>query len=347
MTSPEKPLLLSAATGITPAEQRARESELLAAAGRGDLHLHLSTLSGERLGLGAFHAPLPGADERIWRRHTGGRAIAAGEGFLIVSLFLPHRSFLVSTERYALRPEQVLNRGVRGILAWLRGLGLDPVYPGLDFVTVGGQRIAHLSFCEMRRGPTLVQAVIARETSLAETMLRLDRLDPEGRIPALAWNPEDATTLARLNRKEAATLNPGATLGPLAESMSSTFALGVGLAEPHRVPPVGSASPAQKTTEIPAAHGAPEIQTEGRLGPVIACIEQDNGNVKRVTLGGDIIAPEGMTVALQAALGGAPADDAAIRAAVASVFDGDRGYALGLDPGGLRTLLGRAWQASA
>ncbi|MFP6664409.1 MAG: hypothetical protein VCC00_09435 [Deltaproteobacteria bacterium] len=343
MLPADNPLLLSAAADVTPQEQAASERALLAAAGLGALHLHISTLSGERLGLGAFHAALPEAGERVWRRHTGGRAIAVGEGFLLVSLFLPHRSALVAAERYALRPEQVLNRGVRGILAWLRTLGLDPVYPGLDFLTVGGRRLAHLSFCEYLAGPTLVQAVIARETSLAETMLRLDRFDPTGVIPALAWSPDESTTLARLGQRDAATLSPGATLGPLAEGFRSTFGLGVGLAELHRLQ-AANASPA--ISAIPAAaHGAQQVQVEGRLGPILAWIEEKEGIVNHVSLGGDLIAPEGMAEALQAALCGSPADPARIKAAVEKVFDGQRGYALGLDRAGLEDLLGRAWQA--
>ncbi|MEO2167618.1 MAG: hypothetical protein ABGY42_05770 [bacterium] len=343
MVPTDNPLLLSAAADVTPQEQAACERALLAAAGRGSLHLHLSTLSGERLGLGAFHAALPEAGERVWRRHTGGRAIAIGEGFLIVSLFLPHRSALVATEPYVLRPEQVLNRGVRGVLAWLRTLGLDPVYPGLDFLTVGDRRLAHLSFCELRSGATLVQAIVARETSLAETMLRLDRLDPAGVIPALAWSPEEATTLARQGQAEAAALSPGATLGPLAEGFRSTFGLGVGLAELHRLPSEGP--PSDNPASLSAMQGARHVQAEGRLGPVLACIEEEHGSVKHVAISGDIIAPEGMADALQAALSGGPADKARIEAAVDKVFDGQRGYALGLDPAGLEDLLGRAWQA--
>jgi hypothetical protein len=113
----------------------------------------------------------------------------------VLTLALPHRSALVGDERHALRPEQVMNRCVRGLLAWLRRQGVDPIYPGLDAVTVGRRWLAHLGFAESRDGPTLFQAIVALDGSLAATPQLLDRLDPHA-YPARLVAATEATSLA-------------------------------------------------------------------------------------------------------------------------------------------------------
>src|SRR4029450_4237126 len=96
---------------------RAREGTLLCAARRGEASLHVSALAGDVISLGAFHreprGPMP--PDR-WRRRTGGRAVASGSGFRLMTLALPHRAALVASSVADLRPEQALNRCVRGLL---------------------------------------------------------------------------------------------------------------------------------------------------------------------------------------------------------------------------------------
>lgn len=97
---------------------------MLRAAAAGHSHLHVSTLAPrESIALGAFHRrPEESKEVAVWRRHTGGRALPTGEGFLLVTLTLPHRSALTSDDRLALAPEQVMNRCVRGVLQALRSI---------------------------------------------------------------------------------------------------------------------------------------------------------------------------------------------------------------------------------
>src|SRR5262245_47922067 len=89
----------SHAVGVTAAQQRVHETALLASASRGEARLHVSTLDGDLLALGAFHREPRGAAAERWRRASGGRALATGEGFRVLSLALPHRAALVADTR--------------------------------------------------------------------------------------------------------------------------------------------------------------------------------------------------------------------------------------------------------
>src|SRR5439155_21399027 len=99
-------------------------------------NLRVVTFACHVLSLDRYHVLPSGGGEtrvRMHRRHTGGRAVAFGDGFVGIALTLPHRSALVAAEPLALAPEQVMNRCVRGILTGLKTAGVAPFYPGRDF----------------------------------------------------------------------------------------------------------------------------------------------------------------------------------------------------------------------
>src|SRR5439155_21488257 len=125
--------------------------------------LRVYTLAGDVLSLGRFHcAPeSPDVDVRVMRRWSGGRAMPAGEGFVVVSLLLPHRSALVSTDPATLAPTQVINRCVRGILAACDGLGVPALYPGRDLLTVEHRLLVMVSFTVEAGAETVFDAILA------------------------------------------------------------------------------------------------------------------------------------------------------------------------------------------
>src|SRR5215468_11266653 len=146
----------------TPAASRFTDAALLArAVARGRGTLRVSRLAGTVLALGRYHlAPEGGAAATLHRRLSGGRAWAAGEGFVQVSLTLPHRSALVSDDPLALAPEQLLNRAVRGLLGGLEALGVSALYPGRDTITVARRTIGLLGLEIDGRGATLIEACL-------------------------------------------------------------------------------------------------------------------------------------------------------------------------------------------
>ncbi|HJQ83915.1 MAG TPA: hypothetical protein VKA21_07565, partial [Candidatus Binatia bacterium] len=156
------------------------------------------------MALGRFHlAPEPpaGTDVRVWRRFSGGRATASGEGFVGVSLVLPHRSALVASEPRALAPEQVMNRCVRGILAAYESAGVPAFYPGRDLITVERRTAGMVSFTVESTGVLVFEAVLANRRDASVLPALLDRVDPAGVVAAAMVTPADATSLAaRLGR---------------------------------------------------------------------------------------------------------------------------------------------------
>lgn len=340
-------LLISHAAGTTPAAQSRRERALLEGAALGEIHLHVSSLQGSVLGLGAFHRqPRPGGgDAACWRRCTGGCAVTSGEGFVIVTIGLPHRAALVADDRLALRPEQVMNRCVRGLLAWLRRDGLDPLYPGLDAVTVRRRTLARLAFAETREGPTLFQAIVARSGSFTETAALADRLDPEGVVPLRLQAGSEVTSLAELGRTGGGTDLPALTRA-LASGYATTFPGALGevveldpavtdeLAADDRSVPAPEASP-------PAAGGASAIE-HGVLGQVAATARVAAGRVTDFMLTGDFIAPHWAVTELAARIHQLEPDPDAVRATVRAIFDGNVGYLLGLTPAALEQLVVRS-----
>ncbi|MDG1401134.1 MAG: hypothetical protein P8K76_06930 [Candidatus Binatia bacterium] len=333
-------LLLSSARQVGPRAQRLREQALLARARLGEIHLHVSALHGQLLSLGPFHPELPDARHRVWRRHTGGRAVAAGEGFLAITLSLPQRAVLGDS----LRPEQILNRGVRGVLAWLRTMRIDPVYPGLDFITVQQQRLAHLGFREDPGGALLIQILLAQTTSLSETMLRLDQIDPKGIVPSLVWTPEESTTLERLGHSSEAHLPPNAALGPLGSAYAEILGLGVGVCDASSLERWGEEQiddrPHSKSVDAPC------VQVEGRLGPVVAAIQVHEGLVADIFVGGDFLAPPNFPEKLVRALRGQSATPDSLHRILHKLFTAPDCYALGMDATSLEDLLVRALRAA-
>ncbi|HEY8518246.1 MAG TPA: lipoate protein ligase C-terminal domain-containing protein [Candidatus Binatia bacterium] len=345
-------LLISHASGATPDVQRRRERALLEAGALGELHLHASTLAGEVLGLGAFHLePGPRGEPGtalLWRRSTGGRAIAAGDGFLLVTLGLPHRSALVADDRWALAPEQVMNRCVRGLLAWLRKLGVDPVYPGLDLVTASRRALAHVSFAEGEAGPTLFQAIVALRTSLATTPALLDRVDPQGVVPAHLLSSSQVTTLAELQGTEAqGEIDLAAIAAQIAAAYAEVFDLETEELDDEvtKLMLAEDPGPLAYVPRALAADARVEV-AHGLLGPVTAAAHVEHGVVADFALTGDFLAPPSAIRELAQRLIGGPATASAAADALRDVLDGRRNYLLGLRPAELHALVARGVGAS-
>jgi hypothetical protein len=336
-------LLVSDARAVTPAAQRRRERSLLEGAALGETHLHVSTLDGDVVGLGAFHrSPVHASRDGIttWRRHSGGRATACGSGFVVMTLALPHRAALVADAAAALRPEQVMNRAVRGILAWLRRVGVDAIYPGLDAVTCRRREIARLGFVETSDGATLFQAVVAYDGSFASIAALLDRLDPEGRVPTRITGADECTGLAREARGTPGPDDTSALASDVAAGFVQTFPQA--LAESAELDPAVTAL----LDEDDAAPGsepvdprATETHVTGLLGEVRATTVVDGGRIVSIALSGDFLAPDWVVPELRARLEGQPATAGVVASAIASVVDGQRGYVLGIRPDALTALL--------
>jgi len=140
------------------------------------------------LSLGRFHRADPAScassdggktSGGLSRRLSGGRIVPVGPGVVCITMAVPVVDWLDPAAK-ALKPEQVLNRAIRPLLAMLRGDGVEAFYPGRDLVTVGGRPIAHLSFTVMRDGAAVVEMHVAETPAFATLAALLDRDDPSG-----------------------------------------------------------------------------------------------------------------------------------------------------------------------
>lgn len=160
--------------------------------------LRVYDFAGDVLSLGRYHL-VPNQVQRdgvqLYRRQSGGRVIAFGDGFVGVSLALPHRSALFSTDPYTLAPYQVMNRYVRGILEGCKLVNVPAFYPGRDFVTVNRRVLALVSFEVDQSGALLFEAIIANRRDFS--MVR-EVLDPEDAeiLTVEPFMPNEVTCLA-------------------------------------------------------------------------------------------------------------------------------------------------------
>jgi lipoate-protein ligase A len=307
--------------------------------------LRVYDFPGDVLSLGRYHlAPI----DAVWggihlhRRHSGGRAVPFGEGFVGVALVLPHRSALFGGDPFALAPYQVLNRYVRGILEGCRLAGLEVFYPGRDFVTANRRVLGMVSFEVQRSGAMLFEAVLAvrREFSLLPAML--EQADPGGVIKAEMLMPHDATCLERELHKSLGT-------EAIAEFLRRGFEKQLNLKlEPHALTPLE-----ERAIAATAAHEfhddrwlrqrrlRPELDrhawTRVQLGVFEAYfgLEQDRF-LRDIVFAGDFIANSPAIEHLEHGLRLCPAEWQAVDAVVSEVFAQRENYVLGV--GHVRTI---------
>lgn len=305
--------------------------------------LRIYSFPGDVLAAGRWHlAPPAAADagEAFVRRMTGGRALALGEGYLGVSLLLPHRSALVAEEPLALTPAQVANRCVRGLLRALKSLGLPVFYPGRDLVTVSRRPIAALAFETDDEGRLVFEMILAVDRPLGAVAQLLDRWDKGGIIKADLLALEAGTSL-REEIGETLAFNDLAAL--VSEAFAQQYGVALEDAPLSALEEQAVAALAQRESrtwtnmrvlrqELPLA-GSSGIQT-GVL-EVHFALEQGRF-VKEIQLAGDFIANSPAIAALEYGLRLCPAEWTAITRVVDGIFADPANYLLGV--GALRAV---------
>jgi lipoate-protein ligase A len=189
--------------GIAPETSLAEDTHFLHVVGRPSRTrlgvLRVYDFTGNVLSLGRYHL-VPECPEtatvRLHRRQSGGRAIPFGDGFVGMSLVLPHRSALFADDPFALAPYQVMNRYVRGILEGCKLISVPAFYPGRDFITVDRRILGLVSFQVDDTGALLFEAVVANRRDFSLLPHLLDGVDRHGVINAEMLTSADTTCLA-------------------------------------------------------------------------------------------------------------------------------------------------------
>jgi lipoate-protein ligase A len=320
-------LIVEAST--TPTASRSADRALLArAVERGRGTLVVSRSDGDVLALGRWHlAPVGAPEVVLQRRLTGGRAVAAGGGFVQLSLALPHRSALVSDDPHALGPDQILNRAVRGLLGGLEAAGLSAVYPGRDLVTVGGRPIATLGLEIDARGATLVDMVLSVERDQSVLPRLLDRSDPDGDVAAPMILPDDVTAVTRALGRV-----PG--FDEMVTWICQGYArrLGVDFVEDR-----GPDCTADDDGFVRSRMRRPELDRRARTVTMLGVLEAHcalarDGRLGAVMLAGDFLAPSGTIARLEEALCGCPPVLERVAAVIGAVVRPPDDLILGIGP---------------
>jgi len=308
--------------------------------------LRVYECAGDLLSLGRYN-PAPSLAAQgsrfLSRRHSGGRALPCGEGFVGLSLVLPHRSAFFSSDPFHLAPHQVINRYVRGLLEACNAFGIAAFYPGRDLVTVGRRALAAVSFETDERGTLLFEGLIGNERDFAARLGPLAReLEEEALLGGTVRGLEATSLHSELGARLA--------VGQIAEEIRRGFARQFSLSFRERKL---SSLELQAVQVLAERRFAPErwllerrpdplldrrAQAATQLGrlEVHLCL-QGRGVIKSARLFGDFIANSAAISELEGALRLCPANWNALEAIVSRVFSKPQNFILGI--GRLRTIV--------
>jgi hypothetical protein len=121
--------------------------------------LVIASAFGDAAVLGRYQRPGRSGCARELRRVTGGRSTHGGDGVVSVAALMPDPTAWLDEPR-ALSGPRLLNRLVRGLLSGLSRLGFAATYPGRDFVSLNGRRIASVSLGRETSGVVVFEAAL-------------------------------------------------------------------------------------------------------------------------------------------------------------------------------------------
>jgi lipoate-protein ligase A len=296
--------------------------------------LIIHSTRGRVMSIGRYHlydGTLERAGLLATRRFTGGRVIGSGEGWLGVALMLPSREALLPDRETMLKPDQVMNRYVRGVLAGLRDLGLDCFYPGRDAVTVERREIAMCTFETDASGAMLFECVLAINRGMEEVLHDLEHFDPDGQLACAMYGPDNATKLVR-------ELDRDVPFAEVATAIARGYSNLLGGGDRRELTPLEIAQAERRGAMLEqrgwlqlAAEGNLASRAASQLGSIEARVKTSaDGVIEKIDLVGDIIANSPGIAAFQSEMVGRRLDLASVSSAVMKIFGHGDNFILGL-----------------
>ena len=320
---------VSVQADLDPVASHVLDEESLAAA-PSHPSLRVTSLAGSVLSLGRYHlAPAgdPAGQVCLHRRLGGGRVMPLGPGFASLLLALPHRSALVADDEFALRPEQTLNRCVRGLLGGLRALGVDAFYPGRDRITIDRHTVGLVSLECDARGATVFEAALAIDGDWLALTDRVAAVDRDGVLAVEVPAADQFTSLAEHGARP--------SLAELARYVGESYAgqFGISLAAgPASIVPAGA-----------SAHAAPWLASRrqraeldrhvaewGQVGVFEVYLRTAAGRIEDVLMAGDFIADSPSIARLEQRLRGCALSTTAVGSVIEGVYADARSFLLGV-----------------
>ena len=285
---------------------------------------------GRSISIGRYHSFCAAPEHdgiNVIRRLTGGRVVGAGQGWLGLALILPTRTALLMEDTAPLKklkPEQIMNRYARGLLAGMRALGIDCFYPGRDAITFEQREIAMCTFETDASGAMLFEAAIAHNRGMEELVHDLERIDPDGALSCRMYDAASATKVVReLARDVSFDELAGAIASGYRSSLGQTRRRELTAIESAQAQHRGQAFANSNWIHPPVAGASPTLRN--RIASQLGAIEADvalkaDGTIEAARLSGDFIANSPAIAELESELRGRPLDLASVSHAVAKTF---------------------------
>jgi hypothetical protein len=289
-------------------------------------------ISGQTLALGRYHlydGPSERGPVRAWRRLSGGRIINPGDGWIGCSLILSGRAAL-SGDGPKLRPEQVMNRCLRGAMAAMRSIGVDCFYPGRDAITCGGRELAICTFEEDDGGALLFELFIAAASGLESLPMQMDQFDPAGGLTCGFYNAENSTCLARETGR-------GFSFEEIARRLAAGYRNQFGAVRDRALTSseleAAQTRAPQLTDWLSGRRPAPALNLAGRqsiqLGSMETRMAVADGTILRMELYGDFIANSPGLAQFERSVAGVRLDLMTLTSAAMQTYGDGSNYILG------------------
>ena len=252
-----------------------------------------------------------------------------GPDVVCITLFAPVADWLDASGA-SLKPEQILNRALRPLLAMLREDGVDAFYPGRDLVTAGGRTLAHASFTVMRDGVTAVEMHVAEGPAFRDLARLLALHDPSGVAAADREALANATSLGEVGVPARTDDEWGKRF---AEAAATGFSCEAAVAtdELREVTPADDAAVRSfLATPGPLADGKRSAAAVSMLGAVECAGSLRGDRLVGLEITGDVIAPFHTLDEIACECDGEPLRPAQIRKALARALAKPRSFLLGI-----------------
>jgi lipoate-protein ligase A len=322
--------------GVEPWHLLGLEAHLLEAVATKEARpiLLVYAMRGRVLSLGRYHT-YDGTPARAnliaMRRFTGGRVVGSGEGWLGLALIVPSRGALLPEREIRLKPDQVMNRYVRGILAGLRDLGLECFYPGRDAITLDRREIAMCAFETDASGALLFECVLALNRGMEEVVHDLEHFDPAGQLACAMYGPDNASKLVR-------EMDRDVSFNEVASAIARGYSNLLGGGDQRELTPLEIAQAERRGSSLEqrewlrlSADGDLTSRIASQLGSLEARVKTSaDGLIQKIDLIGDIIANSPGIAAFQSEMVGRRLDSPSVSAAVMKVFGSGDNFILGI-----------------
>jgi hypothetical protein len=288
---------------------------------------------------GRFHR-IPAVVAGMDRRQSGGRVVPTGPGVLACTLVLPGVAWLEPAAGH-LRPEQVLNRALRPLLALLRALAVDVFSAGRDLVTFQRRVLLYAAFAVAADGVIVVDQFVSLDEPFSIVTELLAQCDPAGVAGVEAEAFAGAVTLSDLVALPARE----SWLALLGEHLAAEFGCEVCIADALTAAVVHQADESAHAA-FRAERADPPLDAVSAAAPTMLGMIEANavlvdGRVHDLVVCGDLIAPFGTLELVAAECEGQRLHAAALERAVTTALADPASFILGVrDLGALIARMG-------